>query len=66
MLAAYGAAAADEAGTYFMAHTFDGRRALLSWRSDMDVRFWHAALGRLFNDQVTWHMASPLPSGETA
>lgn len=25
---------------------------------------WHAALGRLFNDQVTWHMASPLPSGE--
>jgi len=30
MLAAYGAAAADEAGTYFMAHTFDGRRALLS------------------------------------
>ncbi len=28
MLAAYGTAAADEAGTYFMAHTFDGRHAL--------------------------------------
>ncbi|KAK9830884.1 hypothetical protein WJX81_001702 [Elliptochloris bilobata] len=28
MLAAYGAASPDEAGTYFMAHTFDNRRAL--------------------------------------
>lgn len=37
MLAAYGAAAADEAGTYFMAHTFDGRRALLLWRSGVAV-----------------------------
>jgi hypothetical protein len=30
MLAAYGTAAADEAGTYFLAHTFDGRRAPLA------------------------------------
>lgn len=25
MLSAYGAASPDEAGTYFLAHTFDGR-----------------------------------------
>jgi len=30
MLAAYGTAAADEAGTYFLAHTFDGRYAPLA------------------------------------
>ena len=27
MLSAYGAASPDEAGTYFLAHTFDGRCA---------------------------------------
>jgi len=48
MLAAYGTAAPDEAGTYFLAHTFDGRRApgieACAWRPTPGRAHLHAPL----------------------